>query len=196
MKLVVVTGNKRSLQEEAGDVIKLLNNGLDVYHLRKYEAKKDELKSFLSVIPEKFHNKIVLHSHFELLEEFDLKGIHLNENNRKRGSEIRNLKKIISTSFHDLDELIACKEKYEYVFFSPVHESISKLGYQPKYSQKEIANAVTKTQQNVIALGGISEKNISEISKMGFMGAALSGAVWNGVDPVKAFLKIKNKISF
>jgi len=64
-----------------------------------------------------------------LLNEFNIKGIHLNEKNRREGILEKFYSDIRSTSFHSIEDLVADKSKYEYVFLSPIFDSISKIGY-------------------------------------------------------------------
>ena len=40
---------------------------------------KDKLKEYIKQIPEKFHNRIVIHSHHTLVRKFNLLGVHYSD---------------------------------------------------------------------------------------------------------------------
>ena len=99
----------------------------------------------------------------------------------------------LSTSFHALAEISRCRRRYDYVFLSPIFDSISKAGYA---SQFDLAALQTSLQQlaarpsyypPVLALGGITSQNTKLVQQMGFAGAAVLGAVWQRADPVAAW---------
>ena len=69
----------------------------------------------LTLIPEKYHKRIVTHEHFYLKEEFNLMGIHLNARNPK---EPHDYSGHISCSCHSVEEVKNKKHFYDYVFMS------------------------------------------------------------------------------
>ena len=83
-------------------------------------------------------------------------------------------------STHSLNELINLKG-FNYVFLSPVFDSVSKHGYNSMFSSEEIIDFFKKNPlyTKVIALGGLSMENIDTALLMGFEGAAVMGALWN-----------------
>ncbi|MBI2269572.1 MAG: thiamine phosphate synthase [Bacteroidetes bacterium] len=198
-KLIVIS-SEHEIANEAQVVSQLFECGLNYFHLRKYKWKEAETETFLNSMLVKFHRRIVLHSHFGLLEKYDLNGIHLNEKNRSEFEKYKD-KKIISTSCHSLEDMENIRYTYEYVFFSPVFNSISKPGYTSKFDLRLIADRIQCWKQEgrikpeVIALGGVEAKNVIQVKALGFSGAAFSGAIWESEDPVKAFAEIQSKIN-
>jgi thiamine-phosphate pyrophosphorylase len=186
--------------DEAAIVSDLFKSGLDIYHLRKPHWTIDETECFLRTLPEELHSRVVLHDCFTLTHKFKVKGIHLNAANRKQKAD-HDKYKIISTSFHSLHELRENTFQYEYVFLSPIFDSISKPGYGSQFDLQLLAQemqAMKKANQllpAVVALGGINEKNISLVKSAGFPGAAMIGAIWLSEDPVKEFQKIKSTVA-
>lgn len=178
-------------KNEIGSITKLFWEGLKTLHLRKPEATEDELRNFIELIPDKFHSRIVIHNHYPLLREFKLKGAHLPE--RIRRSAIPKQTKIISTSFHSIKKLSLSRRKYQYVFLSPIFESISKAGYKSNFNL-EYLESFLKKHKNVIALGGVSDKNILSVKRSGFYGAAALGYIWEGSNPVINYKKLVSKI--
>ena len=75
MKLIVVTAPTFFVEEDK-IITALFEEGLDILHLRKPETPAMYAERLLTLIPEKYHRRIVTHEHFYLKEEFDLMGIH------------------------------------------------------------------------------------------------------------------------
>ena len=193
-ELILLSPEKRAPNEGAL-LSYLFKIGLASYHLRKPDLSLHEMRGYLLSVPEKFHNRIVLHSNFELAEEFGVKGVHLNEENRKLYPQFKG-QKIISTSFHSVEEIRSNIHPYEYIFLSPIFDSISKAGYKGKFDLKSLCAELDKVKAQkllpkIIALGGIDAENIELVRQSGFEGAALLGYVWESGSPVQRFLEIQ-----
>jgi thiamine-phosphate pyrophosphorylase len=197
---LILISAEQDLKDEVKALVQMFNPGLQTYHLRKPHWGIEQMRLFLKDIPNEFQKRIVLHSHFELAKEFEVKGIHLNEENKALPGQFSSYK-IISASFHSLKDLKANSFSYEYVFLSPVFDSISKAGYKARFDLKLLQQNLREMKlQNpampkVIALGGINAQNILSLQSAGFSGAAVLGAVWLNENPVNAFLEIKTIIS-
>ena len=176
MKLIIIT-TPHFWEGEAEAVEMLFHEGLESLHLRKPQASEEEMRCFLCSIPLEYHARIVTHEHFNLLNDFKLKGVHLNG----RQPQIpAGWKGHVSRSCHSLEEVAIHKSCCQYVFLSPIYDSISKTGYRAAFQPdtlKEAARCVIIDTQ-VIALGGISAARLPEVKAMGFGGAALLGDVW------------------
>ena len=110
--------------EEDKIITALFEEGLDTLHLRKPGTAPMFAERLLTLIPEQYHKRIVVHGHFYLKEEYKLKGIHLNGRNPNLPE---GYKGHVSCSCHSLDEVKERKSSCDYVFLSPVFNSISKL---------------------------------------------------------------------
>ena len=67
---------------EAERIAQLLRRGdIDLIHLRKPQANRDELEALIRAIPEELHQRLVLHDHHTLALSYQLRGIHLNSRN-------------------------------------------------------------------------------------------------------------------
>ena len=189
MKWITIT-SPEFLSGEAIFIDKLFSQGLDLLHIRKPDAPLEAYKRFLLQLPKQWYSRIVLHEHFALAEEFGLHGIHLNRRcsvapNAFHGS--------ISCSCHTIEEVITQKESKDYVFLSPIFDSISKVGYQAAFSPTSLKQAAIENviDEKVIALGGITANNISLVKEWHFGGVALLGDIWKRMsDPqVGEYLK-------
>ena len=177
MYLIIIT-EPQFTDNEATIIAQLLHWGVDLMHLRKPESSADELAKLIEAIPTAYHNRLVLHDHFDLAAHFTLHGLHLN---RRNSVLPPNHKGTVSQSCHTLDEVKACKTKYDYVFLSPVFNSISKLGYTSAFTPKALSEAKKQglIDQKVVALGGITAANIDKTKYYGFGGVALLGDIWS-----------------
>ena len=177
MHLIVIT-EPQFVTNEATIIAQLLHWGVDLIHLRKPESSADDLAKLIEAIPTVYHNRLVLHDHFDLAAHFTLHGLHLN---RRNSVLPPNHKGTVSQSCHTLDEVKVCKTKCDYVFLSPVFNSISKLGYTSAFTPKALSEAKKQglIDQKVIALGGITAANIDKTKYYGFGGVALLGDIWS-----------------
>ncbi|MEG1659472.1 MAG: thiamine phosphate synthase, partial [Bacteroides sp.] len=115
MKLIVITSPTFFIEENQ-IITALFEEGLDILHLRKPETPAMYSERLLSLIPQKYHRRIVTHDHFYLQEEFCLMGIHLNARNPKEPDDYSGH---LSCSCHSLEEVKSKKHFYDYVFLSP-----------------------------------------------------------------------------
>lgn len=180
MKLIVITTPTFFIEEDK-ILTTLFEEGLDYLHLRKPDTAPMFSERLLTLIPEQYHKRIVTHDHFYLKEEFNLMGIHLNHRNP---NPPENYTGHISCSCHSIEEVKRKKGPCNYVFMSPIFNSISKQNYLSTYSAEDIRKAAKEgiIDKRVIALGGIDAENIPLIKDYGFGGAAILGDLWNRFD--------------
>ncbi|OHX66949.1 thiamine phosphate synthase [Flammeovirga pacifica] len=167
---------------EAEQICFWLSHGIDVMHLRKPNASIDEIEDLIKVIPTKYFPQITLHQYHELVEKYNLGGIHLREAERIKISEEqliiwKNKGKRLSSSVHQVEKIVLVNELFDYLFLSPVFDSISKEGYT---SNKAILETMKTNSfsRHLIALGGISPLTIPNLKDTSFKGAALLGYLW------------------
>lgn len=177
MKWIVIT-SPDFLSGEASAIGLLLQNGVDSIHLRKPFSDKINVQKLLEEIPSKFHRAIVLHDHFELCGRYGLQGIHLNSRNHDIP---RGFKGSLSCSCHSIEEVEKWKNKMDYVFLSPIFNSISKQGYKSAFSFDLLEKARQEKiiDEKVVALGGVTYSAIPWLQSLSFGGAAFLGDVWN-----------------
>ena len=181
MRLVVIS-NETFFPAEAKLVNQLFEQGLSCFHLRKPNASCAEIAKLLDEINEKFHPFISLHQRHEIAHEYGINRLHFSEESRQSSSASRwdDLKKngsTLSTSIHNLQDLPNVSGLFDYTFFSPVFNSISKEGYKGILTE-DFKLTKGNLSAEIIALGGINSLNISLIKKLEFDGAAVLGCLW------------------
>jgi len=201
MKTIVISSQK-SVENETDIVVSLFEEGMTRFHLRKPHYSFKKMKSYLDKIPSEFHSRIIIHSHHKLAKKYNLKGIHFTSKERTDGFKnwlkIKILKRKnpwlrISTSFHAISELDKYNDLYDYVFLSPIFDSISKKDYQSGFKEFSLTSATQRSNYNVVALGGVDTHNIQNAFNMGFWGCAFLGTVWTSDNPVEKFKELKSK---
>ena len=114
----------------------------------------------------------------ELYEEFSLKGIHINKNITNLPIGYNGFK---TRSCHSFEEIKRYKNEYDYLFLSPIFDSISKMGYKSGFSKDELLKASTDgiIDEKIIALGGVTFEMIPYLKELNFGGVAMIGALYN-----------------
>ena len=162
--------------EEIREAVYLLENKVDILHIRKPNATVEELEHLVVALT-KYRDRVVLHDHFELAVKYSLGGVHLNSRNSEAPSDFCGT---VSRSCHTVEEVMHYKEECDYVFLSPIFDSISKEGYCSAFSLAELERLRDSgvIDGRVYALGGITEDKLQIVNDLGFGGAAMLGAVW------------------
>ena len=76
MKLVILTQPKFFVEEDK-IITALFDEGMDILHLQKPDSEPVYCERLLSLLPNDCYSKIRVHEHYYLKQEFDLKGIHI-----------------------------------------------------------------------------------------------------------------------
>jgi thiamine-phosphate pyrophosphorylase len=202
MQLILFTSSDK-FRSEIYIVLKMFDNGLETLHVKKPNFSKKQLKNYIELIPEKHHNKIILHSHYSLALKYKLKGLHLSKSFRNSNvfykkyiSFIKLIKPqmIFTCTYHNLDQLLNHDKIYSYAFLSPIFNNEGQLNL--KFTEEAIKTTISQVNINIYAIGGINSSNYSRVKSMGFNCITLMGSIWYGNDqPFDLFINAKNTIS-
>ncbi|MBP5770507.1 MAG: thiamine phosphate synthase [Bacteroidaceae bacterium] len=177
MKLILLSTSEFFVEEDK-IISALFDEGLDLFHLRKAGSEPVYSERLLTLLPEEWHSRIVVHEHFYLKEEFNLRGIHLNSHYPEppRGYHGQ-----LSRSVHSLERLQQEKENMDYIFLSPVFDSITYPDRHAAYTSEQLYDATRAglIDRKVMAAGGISSATLPLLSDYGFGGAVISGDLWH-----------------
>ena len=182
MKLIVLSTPSFFIEEDQ-ILTALFEEGLDLLHIRKPSSEPVLSERLLSLIPSQYHNRIVVHNHFYLKEEFNLRGIHLSQNEPIEPQDYSGKK---SRTCYSLTELLEMRNqaKYEYLFLDSIFDGVTEHHRPRTFSHDELHDAVRKgvIDRKVMASGGITLDNLQQVSDMGFGGAVVCGDLWNRFD--------------
>ncbi|OFX26215.1 MAG: hypothetical protein A2033_02745 [Bacteroidetes bacterium GWA2_31_9] len=177
MKIIVIS-NPENFSGESELVNKLFKNGLEYFHVRKPSFSNEECENYINSISKEYHSKLIVHYHFSMLDKFKIKGLHFNESNIKFAEKYKNIHK--SYSAHSFNEVLHLNKKMDYMFLSPVFDSISKEDYKANFDINEIKTFIESYRlgEKLVALGGVNENNIQKVIDTCFGGVALMGCIW------------------
>ena len=183
MKLFLLT-RREFFVEEDKILSALFDEGLDMLHIRKPGAEPVFAERLLTLLHEDCRNRIMVHEHFYLKEEFDLRGVHISPDSEPLPPTFRGLR---SASCHSLQELQEKRNQFDYVFLSPVRDSISNANHKAAFTPDELREAAKSglINKRVIACGGIDVDNIREMRDYGFGGVCILGSLWQYFLPHK-----------
>lgn len=197
-RLVLISA-PATLPDEPRLLAALLGTGSETLHLRKPGWPAARVERLILSLPEPFHARLVLHGHPGLVRRYRLGGLHLTAAARAATHRPPLLlpSQTLSTSFHSLAEISQHRRRYDYVFLSPIFDSISKAGYASGFDLATVQAPLHRLaarsayRPQVLALGGISTENIGMLAPAGFVGAAVLGIIWQSPDPVAALRRLQ-----
>ncbi|MCX2480087.1 thiamine phosphate synthase [Pedobacter sp. MC2016-15] len=195
MELIVVTP-PAYFEEEAALINQFFAEGLQLLHLRKEMNDPGQFRVLMDGIDPGYYPRIAIHQHHELAMEFGLKRLHYKEAERrallhKNIARLRDDGFYLSSSVHDLEE-ISSLEGFNYVFYGPVFNSISKAGYETVLPGDFILPA---HKVKVFAIGGVEEGKLAQLKQMNFDGAAVLGSLWHqAASPLTALKSLLKSI--
>lgn len=172
MRLILISDFNKC--QDAKVIEEMFDLGMERFHIREKDHEK--VLRFVQNIDVKYRNKLSYHGN-EASFNVDSHG---------------DFEEAKSASCHTILEVNQSKK--EYVFLSPVFDSISKPGYLSNFSLNELEVQLKSVPTRVYALGGVSDENIRLLKNVGFAGAAVKGFIWDrGSSPVKQFELLWNK---
>lgn len=203
--LIILTANT-AIENEADAINALFENGLNYLHLRKKTWFKNELIAFIENIASKWYKNIVLHTHPQLVFEYDLKGFHFNKSqpyNEQLAKKIKATGKTLSASSHSICDMSEFSLEVDYQLVSPIFSSNSKNNESEVMDHTKLKNyLVLKPKSKFIALSGIEPNNIIDALNLGFDGVAVLSYIWNDFEKDKKmdnlidrFLSLQNALN-
>ena len=161
---------------EAAFIHRLFAHGVDIVHLRKPGATADDCARLLDGLTSDDRRRIVIHDFFEFAQPYGLRGIHLNA---RRSTVPDGYEGHVSRSCHSLEEVKRYKDACDYVFLSPIFDSVSKQGYASAFTDETLKQASSEgiIDNKVVALGGVTPNKIDYLRQLNFGGAAMLGCV-------------------
>lgn len=188
--MIIVLSHPEQQKNETSLINQLFEEGLTLFHLRKPNATEQEVQAILAEIQPQYRERIVLNGFYHLSEQYGIHRFHFSTDRRNKGEHNDWIKKgnVLSTSTHSFEEYKTLDNCFDYVFLSPVFDSISKPSY--KKVQFKINNR-EKSEIKLIALGGIEAVNCNALKNIGFDGIGILGGIWNNPAPIQSYLEIK-----
>lgn len=180
MKLIIMTKSTFFVEEDK-ILVTLFEEGMDNLHLYKPATSPVYSERLLSLIPEDYYNKITVHDHFYLKDEYRLSGIHIDTPNL---TPPLNYKGHISRTCTKLEQLKDMKKQSNYVFLRNIFDSQSEPDQKSNFTMNELEMAASSglIDKKVYALGGMNMDNLQVAKELGFGGVVICGDLWNRFD--------------
>lgn len=176
MKLIVMT-QPTFFVEEDKILTALFDEGLDTLHINKPNSEPLYEERLLSLLPKSCYDDVVVHQHYYLKQEYDLKGIHINDPETPTPDGFR---KHVTRSTKNIGDLKEMKKQCDYVMLHSLFDSLHN-DYKASLTIEEMQDARKKglIDKKVYALGGMSLENIQIAKDLGFGGVVICGDLWN-----------------
>ena len=132
----------------------------------------------LTLLPEEYNKRITVHENYYLKEEYNLRGIHIDDET----TPVPNgYKGHVGRTCTHLDQLKEAKRKTDYVFLKYICDSQTETGVKASFSMEELKEASRRglIDRHVYALGGMNLDTVKMVKDLGFGGVVISGDLWN-----------------
>mgnify|MGYP004509635529 CR=1 FL=1 len=180
MKLVIMT-KPTFFVEEDKIITTLFEEGMESLHLHKPNSSPIYSERFLSLLPESYYRKIIVHDHYYLKNEYGLGAIHIDNpsDNLPEGYKGK-----FTRTCEELSQIKEMRKKSEYVILKGVHDSLSAPETKVRFSIGELEAAAKSgiIDRHVYAMGGMDIENIRQAKELGFGGVVICGDLWNRFD--------------
>ncbi len=192
--MIILIAPEKDITHEIEILHQLFQAGLQYFHLRKPDKNYEEYSAYLNKIDSRYHDRIVIHHFHELINSYNLKGIHFQEQKRidhidspgKYFKDLNMYGKTISSSFHHPKDIINCYFEFDYHLLSPIFTSISKKSYNGRGFD------VSNIDKTIIGMGGVTVSNLPKFTKLGFNGVGVLGGIWKSSTPILNFEIMNN----
>jgi len=191
------------ISNECDKINSLFNEGLEELHLRKPTSTKAELRKMIKQINPKFYNRITIHQHYKLAEEFGLKGIHVKQTYFKGffGKLLylinyKNKNYDISTTVDPVHPISKDFSIYNEIHVGPIYQKISETNINARLSNFELKREISVLNKPCSIFGGVDTDNFNVVKRLAPKGIILQSSIWKSsgiVNAFKTFQLINNK---
>lgn len=183
--------------ESLADILPLLfENGVTLFQLReKHLAREAFMREARSAkeICRRFHIPLIINDAVDIAKEVGADGVHvgLSDLGVAKAREILGADAIIGASAHNVAEAIAAQEAgADYIGCGAVFGSTTK-GDAKTLPHSELAAICKAVRIPAVAIGGITEENLLELSGSGIAGAAVISAIFAKGDIAAATRRLR-----
>jgi len=196
-RIYVITNSEISVEKQLQYFRKLkgLKNKDIIIQMRMPHLEEAELHYFIKttkeILPKSI--KILINNRIDLMEKFDLDGVHFKDNNINMNlKNYKNKGKIFAKSTHSINSIEdAISNNIDFVTYGPIFYTKSKERYGNPIGFEALRNKNLKIP--IFALGGIDLNSINNLPSNLFYGV---GAIklFSNDDIIKNIIKTRTKI--
>lgn len=185
----------------AEQVEKAILGGTTFIQLREKNTNEKELYKLakeVQFVCKKYKVPFVINDNVELAKKINADGVHIGQNdmNAIKARALLGTKKIIGVSAQTVEQaLLAEKQGADYlgvgaIFSTTTKQDANNVSFE---TLKKICQAV---KIPVVAIGGITAKNIIELKGSGIAGISVISAIFAQPDIIRATKELKDKATF
>ena len=168
-------------------VEKALQGGVRALQLReKNLGPKELLAQALEIKPiiKKYDAKLFINDRADIAKIAGADGVHLTETSVSAGEIKDNFRDLmVGVSTHTKEgALLAEAEGADFITFSPIYETPSKIHFGPPQGTQRLGEIVKSVHLPVLALGGIKLNRVPEVLEQGAHGVAVISGIWDSQD--------------
>ncbi len=195
--LVLYAVTECGLGEDLYEKVNLaLEGGIDILQLREKNLPYNEFLARAKKVKklcEKFSVPLIINDNVQVALNSNADGVHLGQEDGdiKKAREILGKEKIIGVSAHNVYEAKkAWADGADYLGSGAVFGTATKLDV-TGLSLAELKNICESVKIPVVAIGGVSHKNVMKLKGTGVAGAAVVSAIFSKDDVLKATKDMK-----
>ncbi|WLR51420.1 thiamine phosphate synthase [Bacillus tianshenii] len=194
MEFHVITNGKQPFSK-ARCILQQIEPFIDYIHIREKHLDQHTIETWIEHLKQVNFplSKVILNTHAEIAATYSLGGVHLPERIENLSAIKKHFPKLtVGASIHSLSSARA-KQQADYFMFGHIFETASKENMTPRGVQAlhQLCSATTKP---IIAIGGISIKNLHQVKASGASGFAMMNGIMEHPEPQKIAKQIHTMI--
>ncbi|MFI5344419.1 MAG: thiamine phosphate synthase [Chlamydiales bacterium] len=182
-------------------ILQSIEGGVKIVQLREKEITSDEMialgKKLLSFLRPR-GIPLIINDRIDVAYEINADGVHLGQSdvNVDAARLILGEQAIIGLSVETIDQWIdAEKQDVDYLAASPVFFTKTKQNCSTPWGLDGLKHLCSISHHPIIAIGGIDETNVVQVTECGVAGVAVVSAIFNAPCPKTAAKAISNKLT-
>lgn len=200
-KICIITDTQVQKKYSHIELAKLaIKGGADIIQLRDKFLSTSELidtAKKISLLCKKSNVIFLVNDRVDVALVSGADGVHLGQEDIpiKEARKLLGKNKVIGGTAHNMREALACeKAGADYIGYGHIYPTASKHKPDKPKGTAKLKEIVNRINIPVIAIGGITPENLSDVVNTGVHGAAFIGSVLKSKDPVKTIKEIRKII--
>lgn len=199
-RLYLVTDDQQDLETLKHVVKEAVAGGVTMVQVRE---KSGDIQSFIDraqaikTILKGTNVALIINDRVDVALAVDADGVHLGQSDMpaELARQLIGPNKLLGLSIENEHQLLEANAlSLDYIGLSAIFATPTKTDTKKQWGIAGLANALTKTNFPVVAIGGINQSNLDDIIKTGVDGVALVSAICHADDPKSAAVALLKQI--
>jgi len=201
MQLQLIVSEASCLYFSLEELIHIsVQSGVSMVQLREKNKSKNEvliIAKKIKAILQPYAIPLIINDYVNIAAEIDAEGVHLGQGDMSyfQARKILGEKKIIGLTVENKSQAFAANQwQINYIGVGPVFATQTKTDALSPMGVEILQEISLITKHPIIAVGGINEKNISQILTTKIYGLAVSAAICHATAPARVINALKESI--